>query len=110
MLQWQHHDGSAWYNDRGIKASSRQGFGAGGWDRITISPRQVTTSPNDFEAFCRSEDAEAVGVVQIAGIFTCKMQDLQGKLPATPYVGWEWLGRTMISFFCFPLNQSIEDY
>mmetsp|Transcript_50616 Transcript_50616/g.103086 ORF Transcript_50616/g.103086 Transcript_50616/m.103086 type:complete len:801 (+) Transcript_50616:39-2441(+) len=37
VLQWQHHDGSAWYNDRGIK---------------------VTTSPNDFEAFCRSEDAE----------------------------------------------------
>lgn len=92
MLQWQHHDGSAWYNDRGIKASSGQGFGAGGWVRITISPRQVTTSPNDFEAFCRSEDAEAVGVVQIAGIFKVSCRICRGNYQQPLMLagnGWE---------------------
>ena len=52
----------------GPKMMKSQGEGITSYHMI--SPWQVTTTPSDFEAFCRSEDAEAVGVVQFSWEFS----------------------------------------
>ena len=99
LVQWPWHQGEL--------RSRFWGWGMGSHHHITAAGHNVSKW---FWSILSVRRCRGGGSCPDSRYFQSKLQDLQGKLPATPYVGWEWLGKTMISCFCFPLNQSIEDY